>query len=94
MNDKPELAPDALRLAQVSPYLEGGEKAQWIMDAAAELRRLFELAHEQHAVIYGLRLAVRNLQYNNEVLTNALWKACGDDEQVVNDTVASQGDLR
>lgn len=75
MNDKPELAPDALRLAQVSPYLEGGEKAQWIMDAAAELRRLFELAHEQHAVIYGLRVQVRNLEHNNSILKNALWAA-------------------
>ena len=29
--------------------------------AAAELRRLFELAQEQHTEIYGLRLEVRNL---------------------------------
>jgi hypothetical protein len=45
-------------------------------------------------VIYGLRLQVANLQHNNEVLTNALWKACGDDEQVVTDTIESQGTLR
>ena len=32
--------PTALRLAEVSPYLEGGERGQWIIDAAAELRRL------------------------------------------------------
>lgn len=39
--------PEALRLAEVSPYLEGGgEKSQWIMDAAAELRRLHALNAE------------------------------------------------
>lgn len=94
MSDKLELAPDALRLASVYPYLENGERGQWIVDAASELRRLFELAHEQHSTIYGLRAQERNLRHNNEVLTNALWKACGDDEQVVNDTIASQGVLR
>ena len=85
--------PEALRLADLlttdaywSPIL--GEQA------AAELRRLFELAHDQHSTIYGLRLKVMNLEHNIEVLTNALWKACGDDEQVVNDTIESQGTLR
>ena len=34
------------------------------------------------------------LQHNNEVLSNALWKACGDDGKVVSDTIESQGDLR
>ena len=34
--------PEALRLAQVAPYLEGGERGQWIMSAADELRRLYE----------------------------------------------------
>ena len=38
MNEQPE----ALRLAEVSPYLECGERGQWIMDAAAEPRRLHE----------------------------------------------------
>ena len=92
--------PEALRLADLligdaywSPML--GEQA------AAELRRLLSealriegLAYEQHTVIHGLRLQVANLQHNNEVLTNALWKACGDDEQVANDTIESQGALR
>lgn len=36
---------------------------------------------------------LRRLEHNNEVLMNALWKACGDDEQVVNDTIESQGEL-
>ena len=36
--------PEALKLIQVAPYLEGGERGQWIMSAATELRRL----HESH----------------------------------------------
>ena len=38
--------PEALRLAQVAPYLEGGERGQWIMSAADELRRLHESNQE------------------------------------------------
>ena len=41
-----------------------------------------------------LRARNERLEHNNEVLTNALWKACGDDEQVVTDTIESQGALR
>ena len=91
--------PEALRLADTLDLLwMDGETPQ---KAAAELRRLLSeslriegIAYEQHTVIYGLRLQVANLKHNNEVLTNALWKACGDDEQVVNDTIESQGTLR
>jgi hypothetical protein len=36
---------------------------------------------------------LRRLHDNNEVLMNALWKACGDDEEVVNATIESQGVL-
>ena len=32
--------PEALRLVDVYPYLEGGERGQWIIDAAVELWRL------------------------------------------------------
>ena len=87
--------PEALRIADLlerDPSEWGGLSLGW--KAAAELRRLFELAYEQHTVIYGLRLSAANLQHNNEVLTNAIWKACGDDEQVVTDTIESQGTLR
>ena len=37
---------------------------------------------------------LRRLQHNNFVLTNALWKACGDDDEIVNLTIASQGELK
>ena len=46
--------PEALRLAEVSPYLEGGERGQWIMDAAAELRRLHEVNQELLEALKGL----------------------------------------
>ena len=65
--------PEALRLVEVSPYLEHSERGAWITDVKAELRRL---------------------HHDNQVLTDALWKACGDDEGVVNDTIASGGELK
>ncbi len=33
-------------------------------------------------------------KHNEEVLMNALWKACGDDGQLVEETIESQGDLK
>ena len=58
--------PEALRLAEVAPYLEGGERGQWIMSAAAELRRL----HEVNAEL---------LEALKEVYTTCDWH--GDDGQ-------------
>ena len=43
---------------------------------------------------YEAAAELRRLEHNNEVLMSALWKACGDDKQVVNDTIESQGALR
>ena len=63
-------------------------------DTGSELQRLRQLAYDQHTQIYGLRLQVLNLQHNNEILHNAVWKACGDDEQMANATIESQGVLR
>ena len=61
--------PIALRLAEVSPYLEGGERGQWIVDAAAELRRLHAanvdcvdhyeaIKEERDALLEALKLAL------------------------------------
>jgi ABC-type proline/glycine betaine transport system ATPase subunit len=33
-------------------------------------------------------------KHNEEVLMNALWKACGDDGQLVEATIESQGELK
>lgn len=54
--------PEALRLSQVAPYLEGGERGQWIMSAAIELRRLHESNTE-------LREALRDLMADNSDLS-------------------------
>lgn len=35
-----------------------------------------------------------DLEHNNRVLMDALWKACGDDEDVVNAYIESQGELK
>jgi hypothetical protein len=50
----------ALRLADV--LTEEGD-SWWDEQAATELRRLDQLAMDQHTEIYGLRLQVRNLLY-------------------------------
>jgi hypothetical protein len=51
--------PEAMRLAD---ELEQEFRATaYRLPAAAELRRLYQLAQEQHTEIYGLRLEVRNL---------------------------------
>ena len=64
--------PEALRLAEVSPYLEGGERGQWIIDAAAELRRLYE-AHEWQYKMAGERLRrIEKLEAQRDALLEAL----------------------
>ena len=64
--------PEALRLAEVSPYLEGGERGQWIIDAAAELRRL---SIENEA--FGLHLSERMKDLARvEAQRDALLEAC------------------
>ena len=61
--------PEALRLADA---LETEKIGASLLDAsAAELRRLHELAQEQHTKIYGLRLEVRNLNSVNADLLEA-----------------------
>jgi hypothetical protein len=36
----------------------------------------------------------KKAKHNEEVLMNALWKACGDDGQLVEETIESQGELK
>jgi hypothetical protein len=60
--------PEALRLAD---ELEQEFTATaYRLPAAAELRRLYQLAEEQHTEIYGLRLKVRNLLKALEWIAN------------------------
>ena len=37
---------------------------------------------------------LRRLHHNNQVLKDALWRACGDDEEAVNATIACEGELK
>lgn len=50
--------PEALRLADAIGY----SSIPLGVQAAAELRRLFQLAQDQHTEIYGLRLRVQNAE--------------------------------
>jgi hypothetical protein len=60
-----------------------------LSDALAESRR------EVDAMIALARADEREkAKHNEEVLMNALWKACGDDGQLVEETIESQGELK
>jgi hypothetical protein len=60
-----------------------------LSDALAESRR------EVDAMIALARADEREkAKHNEEVLINALWKACGDDGQLVEETIESQGKLK
>jgi hypothetical protein len=41
-----------------------------------------------------LESEIKRLEHNEEVLMNALFKACGDDAQVVEEIIESQGVLK
>ena len=60
----------------------------------ADEREAAQAEHEADKVIIEYHEAtIKRLEANQEVLMNALWKACGDDEEVVNATIESQGSL-
>ena len=63
--------PEALRLTQVAPYLEGGERGQWIMCAADELRRLHENNQELLAALKVAEVAIH--EYRNLGAPHAYW---------------------
>jgi hypothetical protein len=53
----------------------------------------------KHMNIYSsekefLKDEIKRLEHNIEVLMDALFKACGDDAQVVEATIESQGELK
>jgi hypothetical protein len=67
-------------------------RADAIADEREQGQKWFEAVTAQHK---QLILAEREkAKHNEEVLMNALWKACGDDAQVVEATIESQGELR
>jgi hypothetical protein len=61
--------PEALRLSQVAPYLEGGERGQWIVAAAAELHRLHdEVTELQSDLVEEVLLSNAMLEVKEELL--------------------------
>lgn len=44
--------------------------------------------------VKALEAEVERLTHNTRVLTDAVWKACGDDDEVVKATIESQGTLQ
>jgi hypothetical protein len=51
----------------------------WAYDETLPVIEAWDIAYE-----------LRRLHAENELLMNALWKACGDDGEVVNDIIESQ----
>jgi hypothetical protein len=67
------------------------------MDKKPEALRLADSADACQITVYDCALIaaeLRRLNHNNEVLMNALWKSCGDNEETVNATIESQGELK
>lgn len=67
----------------------------------SEAHRLADIIEQDPITTWGYREAshaaaaeLRRLHHNNQVLEDALWKACGDDEEAVNATIESQGELK
>ena len=70
-----------------------------MMTTQPEALRLAEYLEANHsnaeeAPEFLAAAELRRLHHNNFVLTQALWKACGDDEDVVDATIESQGGLK
>ena len=69
-------------------YSEGSQAPYTHHDCEEHTMRMCEIAWANGA--YKEREAY---EHDIEVLMNALWKACGDDAEVVNATIESQGEL-
>ena len=63
---------------------EGWVVKEWFDDRAKAFVAFAKLVAAKEREIYD---------HDTRVLMDALWKACGDDEEVVNATIESQGTL-
>ena len=88
----------------------GGDDWDLFKDFMPEIERLVALVRaDEREIVMNEPLTKENWQrfedgiraderekakHNEEVLMNALWKACGDDAQVVEATIESQGELK
>jgi hypothetical protein len=64
---------------------EAGFATSWTEAAGEALERFASLVRADER---------EKAKHNEEVLMNALWKACGDDGQMVEETIESQGELK
>ena len=66
------------------------------MTEPTEAQRLANELDAYHTASHHKEAAaeLRRLEHNNQVLMNALWKACGDDKETVKETIESQGELK
>jgi hypothetical protein len=70
------------------------EAAAWTRGHAVGMKELKVAEKRWQVERAELKAEVERLLNNERVLTDAVWKACGDDESAVHDTIASQGDLK
>ena len=80
--------PEALRLAEVSPYLEGGERGQWIIDAADELRRL----HAENEAIHQAITDPENQPSQFGTVTFAMYEALEAQRDAIQQVVDEQAE--
>ena len=70
-------------------HAEGERSKEW-----ARRRNIEGFAAVHAATSETLRADVERLKHNEVVMTDALYKACGDDEEMVRQTINSHGVLR
>jgi hypothetical protein len=80
------------------PIMTEQPEAQRLAD---EMTQAIQQADAEDSVIDVARWFVedsaaelRRLEHNNQLLMNALMKACGDDEEMVKEIIESQGELK
>ena len=94
MRDTIEMAREA-GFMLIAESVEG--QSDWWECFDEEIEKLVALARADaiaNAVADERSVEREKFKHNEEVLMNALWKACGDDEEVVNATIESQGKLK
>ena len=64
------------------------------MSESTALQLADELDFWPQSVCSEAAVELRRLHHNNQVLKDALWRACGDDEEAVNATIACEGELK
>lgn len=93
---------DAIDMAREADLIDDTYASDWYVYqlkafealVRADERKNAQAESEADKVIIEYHEAtIKRLEQNYEVLMNALWKACGDDGEVVNATIESQGSL-